>query len=54
MKQKVKCFNIEYDINEEDCKLNRKTKKEIEETLPLNVKFDLPNEVNEIINILVE
>ena len=49
MKQKVKCFNIEYDINEEDCKLNRKTKKEIEETLPLNVKFDLPNEVNEII-----
>ena len=29
--------------------LIRKKKEEIEETLPRSVKFDLPNEVNEII-----
>ena len=49
MSYKVRCFNIEYDINEEDCEINQKTKREIKKTLPLTVKFDLPNEVNEII-----
>ena len=44
----LKCYNIKYDINDEDCDTNNKSKKELEETLPKTVEFEITDVFNDI------
>lgn len=49
MKNKIKCFNIKYDINDEDCAINKSSKQDIQKQLPHTVYLELTDEIKDII-----